>query len=357
MKRWTKYMMLAVLMVILSGGCGKTAKKVDMSLPEEGDGTITATMDYDFKEGMVISPLTGELVDEKIANNRVVSCMINNIDVAMPQSGLSYADIMYECVVEGGITRLMGIFQDYKDIPKLGPVRSARHYYVDYSNEYDAIYAHFGQTKYAVSEMEALHTNELSGLSALGGVVYYRDNSRVAPHNAYTDGKKIVKGIKKAKFEKKNTMTEPRFTFNMEQEELTAEDAKNAPVVKLTFNAYSHPYFEYHKKDGLYYRFQYGTKHIDDQTGKQLAYENIIIQFAGYSNIDKKGYQDLALVSSGDGYYITEGKRVPITWEKNSKSEFTNFYTADGNALKVNPGKTWITVFPDNNKKGVSFKE
>lgn len=356
MKRWMRCIMLTVLLAALTGGCGKL-ENVDMSLPGEGDGTITATIDYDFQEGMVISPLTGELVDEKIAGNRVVSCMINNIDVAMPQSGLSYADIMYECVVEGGITRLMGIFQDYKSIPKLGPVRSARHYYVDYSNEYDAIYAHFGQTKYAVSEMEALHTNELSGLSALGATVYFRDNSRVAPHNAYTDGKKIVKGIKKSKFEKKNTMAEPRFAFNTEQEKLSAEDAKKAPIVRLNFNAYSHPYFEYHKKDGLYYRFQYGTKHIDDQTGEQLAYENIIIQFAGYSNIDKKGYQDLALVGSGDGFYVTEGKRIPITWEKNSKSDFTNYYTADGNALKVNPGKTWITIFPDNNKKGVSFKE
>lgn len=357
MKKTGKLVMLLLILCLFTAGCSKEAAKKEMQLPAQGDGELATTVDYDFAEGKTISPLTGELVDEDVANNRVVACMINNIDVAMPQSGISYADIVYECVVEGGITRLMGIFQDYKNIPKLGPVRSARHYYVDYANEYDAIYAHFGQTKYAVSEMEALNTDELSGLSAMGSVVYYRDNSRVAPHNAYTDGKKIVKGIKKSKFEKKNTLPDSRFDFNVEQQELTAEDAKKANIVKLTFNGYSHPYFQYNKKDGLYYRWQYNAKHIDDQTGEQLCYENIIVQFADYSDIDKKGYQDLNLVSSGDGYYISEGKYIPITWEKKSKSEYTNFYTADGQALKVNSGKTWISVFPSNNKKGVSFKE
>lgn len=355
-KKW-KAMALVAMVCVLLTGCSKEKAKVEISLPAEESEAITSTLEYDFSEGKTVSPLTGELVDEDVANNRVVACMINNIDVAMPQSGISSADIVYECVVEGGITRLMGIFQDYKNISKLGPVRSARHYYVDYANEYDAIYAHFGQTKYAVSEMDALNTNVLSGLSALGGVVYYRDNSRVAPHNAYTDGKKIVKGIKKSKYEKKNTLPDSRFDFNMEQQELTAEDAKKANTVNLTFNAYSHPYFEYHKKDGLYYRWQYNAKQIDDQTGKQLCYENIIIQFAEYSDIDKKGYQDLNLVSSGDGYYVSQGKYIPITWEKKSKSEYTNFYTADGQVLKVNPGKTWITIFPSNNKKGVSFKK
>jgi hypothetical protein len=326
-----------------------------MTLPD--DESINGAISYDFEEGKAVSKLTGELVDEKVANNRIIACMINNIDVAMPQSGLSNADIMYECVVEGGITRLMGIFQDYKKISKLGPVRSARHYYVDYANEYNAIYAHFGETKYATAEISSLGIDELSGLTALGSVVFFRDNSRVAPHNAYTDGSKLVKGIKKSKQDKTNTLTESRFAFNTEQQELTAEDAKKATYVDLNFNNYSHPHFEYNKKKGLYYRWQYGDKQIDDQTGKQLCYENIIIQFTGYSNIDKNGYQDVDLVGSGDGYYITQGKRIPITWKKESKSEFTNYYTADGQPLNVNPGKTWISIFPDNNKKGVTFKK
>ncbi len=357
MKNIIKILVVMTLVSAILTGCGGEMGSVDMTVPPTEGSAVSGAIEYDFAKGKVVSLLTGELVDEKVAKNRVVTCMINNIDVAMPQSGLSSADIMYECVVEGGITRLMGVFQDYKKIPKLGPVRSARHYYVDYSHEYDAIYTHFGQTKYAVSEMEELGTNELSGLSALGSVIFYRDNSRVAPHNAYTDGKKIVAGIKKSKFEKNVTITEPRFNFNVERQKPDSEDSKKAGTVNLTFNAYSHPYFKYNKKDGLYYRWQYGNKHIDDQTGKQLAYENIIVQFTKYSNIDRKGYQDLDLIGSGKGYYITEGKYIPITWEKNSLNEYTNYYNSNGDSLSVNPGKTWICVFPANNKKGVTFSK
>ncbi len=357
MKKLAATLACVLLATGLLAGCGKSTAKVEMNVPAEGDGTITETINYDFQEGMSTSFLTGELVPDEVAKNRVVTCMINNIDVAMPQSGLSAADIMYECVVEGGITRLMGVFQNYKDIPKLGPVRSARHYYVDYSNEYDAVYTHFGQTKYAVAEMEALKTEELTPLNSAGAVAFYRDNARVAPHNAYTDGKRIVKAIKKSKFDKTTSLTTPRFDFNVDTEELTAENAKQATRVNLTYNGYSHPYFVYNKKDGLYYRYQYGTKHIDDQTGKQLTFKNIIVQFTNYSNKDKKGYQEVDLVGSGKGYYITAGKRIPITWSKNSKAEYTNYFTEDGQALKVNPGKTFISVFPKADKKGVTFKD
>lgn len=358
MKRKRLLVCTLLLMVLtMAFGCGKKKEESStVQIPKAGEGTFSGSLEYNFEEGKVKSLLTGELIDEKVAQNRIVTCMINNISDAMPQSGISKADIVYECVVEGGITRLMGVFQDYKKIEKLGPVRSARHYYVDFSHEYDAVYAHVGQTKYAVSEMKSLKTEELSGLSALGNIVFFRDNTRVAPHNAYTDGKKIVEGIKQAKFDKKITISEPRFDFNVEPVASVAEDAKDAKTVKLTFNAYSHPYFKYNEKKQKYYRWQYNTEHIDDQTGKQLCYENIIVQFTGYSNKDHNGYQEVDLIGNGDGFYISEGKYVPITWEKSKKADYTTYYTADGKELKVNPGKTWISIFPIADKDGVEIK-
>ncbi len=346
-------------MVLAFAGCGKGGvtgtdnKAVEMKLADASSSTIDP-IEYDFAKGKTYSLLTGELISEKVAKQRIVTCMINNIDVAMPQSGLSEAEILYECVVEGGITRLMGVFQDYKKIKKLGPVRSARHYYVDYSNEYDAIYAHFGQTKYAVSEMADLGTEELSGLSALGSIIFYRDNTRVAPHNAYTDGEKIVAGIKASGFKKGNTLKESRFHFNYDVEELEGDNAKSCKYIDLMYNSYSHPHFEY--KKGKYYRWQYNTEHIDDIANKQLSFENVIIQFADYSNIDHNGYQDVNVCSEGTGFYCTEGKRIPITWSKSDKESFTYFYTKDGDDLMVNPGQTFISVFPTSGKDNVTFK-
>ena len=359
MKNFKTLVIVTLVMGLIFTGCGKKegeapVKKVDMTLFET-EGSTFEPIDYNFIKGKTYSQLTGELISDKVAKNRIVTCVINNIDRAMPQSGLSQADIMYECVVEGGITRLMGVFQDYKKIKKLGPVRSARHYYVDYSTEYKAVYAHFGQTKYAVREMKKMKTEELSGLSALGYKVFYRDNSRVAPHNAYTDGEKICLGIKEAKFKNTNKLKEDRFDFNYEVEELNADNAKKCNYIDLKYNSYSHPHFEY--IDGRYYRWQYNTKHIDDITGEQLSYENVIIQFAKYSNIDRNGYQDVDLIGEGKGYYCTEGKYIPITWAKTGKKSFTNFFTEDGKDLKVNPGNTFISVFPTRDKKNISFKK
>ena len=363
MRKTHKGIILLMASMMLFSGCSNSkigqSEKSDTSItiPAETEGEITTSMEYNFDEGKALSVLTGEMVDEKVANNRIIACMINNIDVAMPQSGIANADIVYECVVEGGITRLMGIFQNYKKLEKLGPVRSARHYYVDIANEYDAIYTHFGETKYATADIESIGINTLSGLSSIGGEVFFRDNSRVAPHNAYASGTGIKKGIKSSNYEKENILTESRFDFNLEDQKLDAENAKKAKKVYLTFNDYSHPYFEYNKKDGLYYRWQYNNKHIDDLTGEQLAYDNIIVQFAQYSDIDRNGYQDVNLVSSGKGYYITKGKYIPITWSKSSKSDMTVFYTKDGEELKVNPGKTWISLFPSKNKDKVTFEK
>lgn len=362
MKKTHKRIALLMATMMLFSGCGKkpaesSEQEVPVTTAVETEAEIATTTESNLEEGKTLSVLTGEMVDEKVASNRIIACMINNIDVAMPQSGISNADIVYECVVEGGITRLMGIFQDYKKLEKLGPVRSARHYYVDIANEYDAIYTHFGETKYATSEIESLGINTLSGLSAIGGEVFYRDSSRVAPHNAYTNGSSLKKGIKSSNYESKNIFTDSRFDFNSEDQKLETENAKKAKKVNLTFNDYSHPYFEYNKEDGLYYRWQYNDKHIDDLTGEQLAYENIIVQFADYSDIDKNGYQDVNLVSSGDGYYVTKGKYVPITWSKSSKSDLTVFSTEDGEELQVNPGKTWISLFPSKNKEKVTFEK
>src|SRR5574344_1854532 len=106
-------------------------------------------------------------------------------------------DAIYECVVEGSLTRMMGIFENYDALDKIGSVRSCRNYFVYYALEFDAVYAHYGQSAYAVSLLEQPYVDNLSGLSEIGGTVFYRTSDRVAPHNAYASGKGINAGIKK----------------------------------------------------------------------------------------------------------------------------------------------------------------
>lgn len=345
-------LLLSVLIFSLTA-CGKSEpEKKKVSIASD-DGAMSGDMNFDYTKGKAISKLTGEWVEQDIANRRPICLMINNIDVAMPQTGLANADIMYECLVEGGITRLMGVFQDYTDLKKLGPVRSARHYYVDFANEYGAIYCHFGQTKYATAEIDSIGIDTISGLSAIGTTAYFRDEQRVAPHNAYTSGKTMKKAIKEMKYDNK-MIVDNRFLFN---EAVTAPaNGTAANKVTLGFNSYSKPWFEYNAESHKYLRFQYGGKHIDDSTGDQLAYTNIIVQFVKEWNIDKKGYQTIDVVGSGDGYYISEGAYIPIKWSKSSVSDMTQYTTADGQPLSVNTGKTWISIFPNDITDKVVFE-
>jgi hypothetical protein len=310
----------------------------------------------DSHEGQVRSRLTGLWVDEKIGNHRPYAIMFNNHELASPQSGTSEADILYEAIVEGGITRLMGVFEQMSS-DRIGSTRSARHYFVSFADEYDAIYVHFGQTKYATSKMEALGVDNLSGLSGIGTTVFYRDNSIKAPHNAFASTEGIKKGTEKLGY-RTEYRKDAENHFEFYRKDTNLKSKKVAIKVTLKFSNYTSPYLTYNDKDKLYYRYQFGEKHIDWNTKKQLAFKNIIVQYVKEWNIDKNGYQTMDIEnSSGEGYYITNGKAVKITWEKNESTKKMHYYDSKGNVLKINPGKTYIAIFPTDRQSDVVISD
>ncbi len=298
------------------------------------------------REGYVKSKLTGEWVKEEIGTKRPYAIMFNNIKLASPQSGTSKASIMYEAIVEGGITRLMGIFEELDD-KRIGSVRSARHYFVSFADEYNAIYVHFGETKYATKKISELKINNLSGLTGVGDTVFYRDKSIAAPHNAFTSWDRIIKGtdIKKYSAEYKEGY-EGHFKFY--DTDTSLSNGVDAKKVTAKFSNYTNPYFVYNEEDKLYYRFQFGKEHVDYNTKEQLKYKNVIVQFVKEWDIDKNDYQTMDLKdANGKGYYITNGKAVNITWKKNESTKIMRYYDTDGNELKINTGKTFIIIFPN----------
>ncbi len=345
---------LFVFMMVL-GGCKKTETgKKPISTEQEQITTKEESTTENSHKGEVRSRLSGKWVKEEIANRRPIAVMYNNIKQAQPQSGIQKADIVYECLVEGGITRLMALFEQYDDLEKIGSVRSARHYYVEIAEEYDAIFAHYGQTKYAVEEIKKRQMDTLSGLSSLGESIYYRDSSRKAPHNAYTSTNGILNGIQgqniRLEYEEGQ---EPHFSFYEKNTDVKGESAKE---IRLSYSTYSSPYFQYNEKQKEYDRFQYDQPQMDDQTGKQLQYKNVLVQFVKEWDMDHNGYQTMDLVSSGEGYYATLGTYIPITWEKTSSDGVTRYYDETGQELRLNAGKTWISVFPENKKSNVIFE-
>lgn len=308
--------------------------------------------------GKVKSTLTGEYISKKVAKQRPFAVIINNIEYAnQHQQGTSKIDVLYEALAEGGITRMLGVFQGTDKIKRLGSVRSARHYFVSFASEWNAIFCHFGQTKYAISKIEELKVNNLSGLSAIGGVVYKRDGSLKPPHNVFTSGKQMVKGAKKLGYSLKYNENKASKHFDFYEEDTELESDSETNYVYLPFSAYSTCYLKYDKKEKEYKKFEYRTKHLDHKNNKQLSFKNVIIQLVKETNIDKNGYQHLYLHKrKGEGYYITNGKRMKIKWRKNEEKGTMCYYDESGNVLTINPGKTYIAAYPTSRKKLISFK-
>lgn len=295
-------------------------------------------------DGQMFSYLTGEPVDKKIGLQRPYAIMINNIKEGLPQSGVSQAEMIYEAQVEGGITRLMALFQDVDHVEKIGSIRSARHYYIDFANDNDAIYVHYGQSKYALSRIEDENITTIRGLSGYESQVFYRSTDRKAPHNVYTTGEMLRAGLEVTGLSRDYPKDfQSHLQFN--RDDIALKEGTNAEKVNIPFD--SKPYFTYNTEDGLYYRYQYGEAHIDRENDKQLAFKNIIVQYVGEKSISKQDHQDLTFNGSGKGLYITDGKAEEITWKRSDDADKTHFYDASGNQLSLNPGKTFFEVVSD----------
>ncbi len=359
-----------VIVLMVTGGCGsnnepaeieyEAKQPTDMKEPEvivselEQEKTEEQEEVKEIHEGQAKSPVTGLWIAEEKAVLRPYAIMINNIKKVNPQSGISEASVLYEALVEGGITRLMGIFEDFSS-DRIGSVRSARHYYASIADEYDAIFVHYGETKYATSKMSQLDLDNLSGLEGVGNTVYYRDKSISAPHNAFASYNGIIKGTKQKKYRTERA-SEWENHYGFYEEDTTLSNGQSVTKAALGFSSYTTPYFEYNEEEKVYGRFQFGGAHVDANTGEQLQFKNVIIQLVKEWNIDNNGYQTMDIEnSSGDGYYITNGKMVPITWQKNESNSKMHYYDTDGNVLKVNPGKTFIAVYPTSRTDYLKF--
>lgn len=338
----------------------KSGETQDMPQMTEAAATPEPTPEPtpDPNAGKVKSVLTGEYISEKVAKQRPFAVIINNIEYAnQHQQGTSEIDVLYEALAEGGITRMLGVFQGTGKIKRLGSVRSARHYFVSFASEWNAIFCHFGQTSYAISKMEELGINNLSGLSAIGGVVYKRDNSLKAPHNVFTSGDKMRKGAKQLGYSLKFNEEKMAKHFDFYEQDTELQSGDTANYVYLPFSAYSTCYLKYDEESKEYKKFEYNTKHKDHKNNKQLSFKNVIIQLVKETNIDRNGYQHLYLHKrKGEGYYITNGKRMKIRWRKNEEEGTMCYYDMDGNVLNINPGKTYIAAYPTSRKKLISFK-
>ena len=318
-------------------------------------GSTVAGPAADAGTDTVKSYLTGEDVSAGVGRRRPIAVMLGNDTNGAPQSGTENAGVIYEAPVEGSITRLMAIIEDYDNIPRIGSVRSCRDYFLFYANEYDAIYSHYGQAVYAHQYLDQHLIDNLNGLTL--GNAYYRSTDRVAPHNAYTDFSHLQAGIQSQGYSQDYKEDyNGHFQFAPEGTETTLDDGVSANVVKLDNFAYNHPWFEYNAETKEYSRFQFNAPHIDQNTGNQLTCENIILQYSNYVPYDPNGYLNVDTQSGGEGKYITRGKAIDIHWTKDSQWGITHYYDSNNQEIQLNPGKTWVEIVLNDSVGSVSLQ-
>ncbi len=289
------------------------------------------------------SPLTGEVLsDPSLLTKRNVAFMIENSHPALPHYGINSAGVIYECPMEGGMTRYMAVFEDYTSLDRIGNLRSCRPYFAYIASEYDAVYVHFGQS---VQGEELLATGIVADLNGTDGSlndIWFRTSDRNSPHNAYTSGKGVDEGIalKEYRTTKKEGLRD-HFIFSEKENTLPSGEPCEALSLYL-FN--NQPYFIYDKSTGLYKRYEYDEPEMDAVDGKQIMVSNIILQDVPCSIYEGTTYLNIPLKGSGKGKFITKGKMIDITWEKYSDTDITRYYMPNGSEIELNPGKTWVSL-------------
>lgn len=336
----------------------------DLGNGKKANGENHPITEREVVDGKMQSYLTGEWKDAGVAQRRALALMIPNNKAALPQYGISLASIIYEAPVEGRTTRLMGFFEDYDDLERIGPARSSRDYYVYEAMAYDAIYCNWGLAVPYVSDL--INSNRVDNISVtlegikVGADEAYKRYSRSGYAKEYT-GYLVVEGYEKAVdrlgYEKEYTdRFEQAFTFADDGYTATYDSYPGATVIYpggtgsnssgygwgASNGTTNSPCFTYNAEDGLYYRSEFGKAQVDEYNGEQLAVSNVVFKICHGEVRDAKDYLAFNVHGTGDAVVFTNGKVIKGTWKHESDYAANIFLDENGKEIVFNQGKTWI---------------
>ncbi len=357
---------LVLLLAVLLSGCkgggetGETTAPVETTTTAKTTTAQTTTAENTAPEEttgqtepdgpVLINPYTGlRLLEGEEWTKRPVAVVINNLKLSLPQSGISQADIIFEIEAEESITRLIVVFSDPAMVGKIGTVRSTRSAFVNVCAGLDAIMFHAGGSPQAYSDIKKLSVQNVDGI--YDTTTFYRDQNRMKTagleHSMYTTGERIAKKLES--MSKAGTRMELasgyKAPFAFYEIDTTPDGGQKCAKITTVYGSSYKPYFTYQESTGLYLRYEYGSAHKDVETDTQLMFKNVIVLSVTSSRIpgDTSFRRQFEDVGSGTGIYATNGVYVPIKWSKASATAPLVLTDMNGNALKLNPGKTFIS--------------
>ena len=295
-----------------------------------------------------INLLTGHYRDNpEQEQQRPLAIMVNNVYKALPQMGISAADLMIEMPVEYGITRLMAVFSRVEDIPELGSIRSARHDFVEVSASMDAIMLHVGGSHFA---LDLISSQQLGSLDYMRhSRAYWRDSAwqrdRGQAHSVKTEGERIMDELERNE-QIRRELEDPRpFAAFHHPDDFEPAEGDPAAYIRMPFSSGTVAEFFYDEATRLYSKHQFSQPHLDLSIDAPLTFTNLIFLQTDIPRITQQGHVDADL-SAGDGYYVSGGFAMPIHWEKGDLYDPFQFFKTDGSPLVLNCGKTYLGVSP-----------
>ena len=292
-----------------------------------------------------------KVYDEE-SNQRPYAVMIPNAGNEKKRHyGIQNAYLTYEIIVEGGLTRLMALFKD-TEIEKVGPIRSSRHYFLDYVLENDALYIHWGGSQFAYGDIKSLNIDNLDGMGYDDGTgrVFWRDKNYNSPSNGFISTEKIKKEVERQEY-RITSDDYQLLNYSTKKVDLSNDETfKEANNIIINYPGGAYVKYEYDEENEYYLRYNNETKYIDNLTNEQVHVKNIIVLNIENESIvnDSSGRQNLNNIGNGKGYYISNGQSIEITWSKKSRTSKTIFKDLSGKEIKINDGNTFIQVQPLN---------
>ena len=337
-----KYFLLIFSVLVIAGGV-----LIYLALAAPAKPTIETIIHpttTTTKDNRITSKLMGIKVDPAVNDRKIVAVVVENHPGARPQSGLDKASIVYETIAEGGITRFLAFYQE-NEAAEIGPVRSARTYFVDWALEYDALFAHVGGNVDALDEIGPLGVQDINQF--FNANYFWRDNSRYAPHNVYTTTDKL-----RAAGAGKYPATSDFKDLDFKSDAPLAERPQTASLT-VHFSGYEYdPTYTYDRNTNTWLRSLAGAPFKDKVTGAQIAPKNVAVEFTSFSygfTRYNESTTHIGTVGSGRALFYIDGQQVEGTWEKADRKSQTVFKDLAGNEIKFDPGQTWIEVIPDGN--------
>lgn len=274
--------------------------------------------------------------DDNKVNPPILAAMIDNHPDARPSFGISKANLVIEAEAEGGVTRFMAIFSNSEEIEKIGSIRSARAYFVDWAQEYGALYAHCGGSPEALVKIEQDGVSDLNEF--YNAPYYWRGKEKRAPHNVYTSSEKI------SSYLDDNGVEEGKFEPWQFKEDLEKDKRPVKQQIKISFPLPGYSVeWNYDKENNIYVR-KMGNDFHKDGMGDIISVKNVVIQYASAREVDEKLRLDMDIIGHGNAQICLDGTCQKGEWRKKDSKSRTRFYADNGKEFEFNAGQTWVEV-------------